>query len=115
MTGFAPHIRNMAVAHLRQMLQRIKNSESMRKSTISAMAVVARKRGGKTYFGPLREPCHSAFVGMCQRTSTEHCSGDGTLVLFDFTALGSGTSPLTISNATLLDSNLTLTCTAKSG
>lgn len=33
-------------------------------------------------------------------------SGDGTLLVFDFTALGSGTSPLTIENEILLDSGL---------
>jgi len=35
-------------------------------------------------------------------------SGDGTLLVFDFTALGSGTSPLTIENEILLDSGLNI-------
>jgi len=65
--------------------------------------------GGTTFFVPGSIDNTGGTVSFNSDTllsAISGVSGDGTLLVFDFRALGSGTSPLTIENEILLDSGL---------
>jgi Cohesin domain len=68
--------------------------------------------GGPTFFVPGGIDNAGGFVGNTANTllgAVGGVSGDGVLAIFTFRAVGAGVSPITLFNATLLDSSLSST------